>query len=126
MAAEEEQIQLAKRIADALPEVSRNEWMRWIDIAFTYGLEKAIRHAERLSTDVTMRPAIQRANRLIAQAIRSQLGTLKRLPPEDQRRVLGYVGWWLRIAGEERKTSSKHSPSSKRSPHTGRDPGRRK
>jgi hypothetical protein len=96
MATEEEHIHLAKRIADALPEVTRNEWMRWMDVAFTYGLEKAIRHAERLSTDVTMRPAIQRANRLIAQAVRGQLATLKCLPPEDQRRVLGYVGWWLK------------------------------
>lgn len=97
MAAEAEQIQLAQRIADALPEVSRNEWMRWMQMASRYGLQKAIAYAQRLSNDVTMRPAIQRANRLIAQAVQGQLGVLRGLPPEDQKRVLGYVGWWLRI-----------------------------
>ncbi|MGQ9654828.1 MAG: hypothetical protein ACUVXD_12250 [Thermodesulfobacteriota bacterium] len=106
--AEEEWVHLAKRIADALPEVTRNEWMRWTDVASKYGLEKAIRHAERLSTDVTMRPAIQRANRLIAQVVRGQLNTLRNLDPEQQRRVLGYVGWWLQI----RKISSKDARES--------------
>lgn len=97
MAAVEEQIQLAERIANALPEVSRNEWMRWMEIATRYGLDQATRHAERLSTDVTMRPAIQRANRLIAQAVKAQLGALKCLRAEEQRAVLGYVSWWLKV-----------------------------
>lgn len=91
------QIRMAERIADALPEVSRNEWMRWMEIATKYGLDQAIRYAERLSTDITMRPAIQRANRLIAQAVKTQLNALKRLPPDEQQAVLGYVGWWLKI-----------------------------
>ncbi|GBD08596.1 hypothetical protein HRbin22_00837 [Candidatus Thermoflexus japonica] len=93
----EEQIALAQRIAQALPEVTRNEWMRWLQVVESHGLEKAIRHAEHLAQDVTMRPAIQRANRLIAQAVRSHLNTLQRLPPEERKAVLGYVSWWLRI-----------------------------
>ncbi|MGC8946814.1 MAG: hypothetical protein ACP5N6_11755 [Anaerolineae bacterium] len=97
MATVEEQIHLAERIADALPEVSRNEWMRWLEIATKHGLDRAIRHSERLSTDMTMRPAIQRANRLIAQAVRAQLGALRRLETEEQRAVLGYVSWWLKV-----------------------------
>lgn len=97
MATVEEQIQLAKQIADALPEVSRNEWMRWMEIATRHGLDRAIGYAEQISKDITVRPAIQRANRLIAQAVRGQSGVLKRLKPEDQRSVLGYVSWLLKI-----------------------------
>ncbi len=97
MATVEEQIQLAERIADALPEVSRNEWMRWMEIATRYGLDRAIQYAERLSTDMTMRPAIQRANRLITQAVKAQFTALKRLKAGEQLAVLGYVAWWLRI-----------------------------
>ncbi len=93
----EEQIALARRIAQALPEVTRNEWMRWLQLAESQGLETAIRHAERLAQDITMRPAIQRANRLIAQAIRSHLNTLQHLPPQERQAVLGWVSWWLRI-----------------------------
>ena len=92
-----EQIQLAERIANGLPEVSRNEWMRWMELATRYGLDRAIRHAERLSTDVTMRPAVQRANRLIAQSVKTHLAALKNLKKDDQLRVLGYVSWWLRV-----------------------------
>lgn len=97
MASREAQIVLAKRIADALPEVTRNEWMRWLQIASRYELEKAVRHAERLSNDITMRPAIQRANRLIAQAIHKHMAELKKLNPDDRRLVLGYVSWHLAI-----------------------------
>lgn len=92
----EEQIALAQRIAQALPEVTRNEWMRWLQMAESYGLEKAIQYAERLAQDVTMRPAIQRANRLIARTVRSHLVDLQRLKTEEQQTVLGYVSWWLR------------------------------
>jgi hypothetical protein len=93
----EEQIALAQRIAQALPEVTRNEWMRWVQIADRYGLEKAVQHAERVAQDITMRPAIQRANRLIAQAVRSHLATLQRLRRKERQAILGYVSWWLRI-----------------------------
>ncbi len=97
MATVDEQIQLAERIADTLPEVSRNEWMRWMEAATKYGLDRAVQHAEGLSTDITMRPAIQRANRLIAQAVRAQLKALRGLTAEERQAVLGYVSWWLRI-----------------------------
>jgi len=93
----EEQITLAKRIAQALPEVTRNEWMHWMQIEEQYGLEKAIQHAERVAQDITVRPAIQRANRLIAHAVRSQIVALQRLRAEERQAVLGYVSWWLRI-----------------------------
>ncbi len=97
MTALDDQIRLAERIANGLPEVTRNEWMRWMQVAEKYGLERAVQHAERLSTDITMRPAIQRANRLIAQAVGAQRGTLQRLGPEERKTVLGYVAWWLRV-----------------------------
>ena len=97
MATMNEQVQLAERIANGLPEVSRNEWMRWMELAKRYGLDRAIRHAERLSTDVTMRPAVQRANRLIAQSVEAHLVDLANLKKDDQLRVLGYVSRLLRI-----------------------------
>ena len=97
MASVDEQIQLAEQIARQLPEVTRNEWMRWMQVANQRGLDYAIRYAERLSTDPTMRPAIQRANRLIARAIRSHRQVLKRLDRKSQEAVLGYVSWLLRI-----------------------------
>ncbi len=93
----DDQIRLAEQIANGLPEVSRNEWMRWMQVASKYGLDRAIHYAEQLSQDITMRPAIQRANRLIAQAVRAQQRTLQRLGPEERKTVLGYVAWWLAI-----------------------------
>lgn len=95
----DEQIQLAERIADGLPGVSRNEWMRWMQVASGQGLPKAVRHAERLSADMTMRPEIQRANRLIAKAVKAHMNALQPLPAQERNRVLGYVSWWLRIRG---------------------------
>lgn len=97
MVAEGDPIKLAELIANGLPEVSRNEWMRWMEIATKYGLDQAIRYAERLSTDITMRPAIKRSNQLIAQTVRAQLGALKSLRAKEQRAVLGYVSWWLKV-----------------------------
>ena len=97
MATMNEQVQLAERIANGLPEVSRNEWMRWMELATRYGLDRAICHAERLSNDVTMRPAVQHANRLIAQSVKTHLAALKNLKKDDQLRVLGYVSRWLRV-----------------------------
>ncbi len=97
MATVDEQIQLAERIAKGLPEVTRNEWMRWMQIAEQYGLDQAIRYAERLSRDPTMRPAIQRANRLIARGVRSHQKALEQLSGEERRATLGYVAWFLRI-----------------------------
>ena len=97
MASVDEEIQLAEQIAKQLPEVTRNEWMRWMQVVNQRGLDYGVRYAEQLSKDPTMRPAIQRANRLIVQAIRPHLQTLKRLGRKDQGAVLGYVSWLLRI-----------------------------
>ena len=97
MVSVDEQIQLAEQIAKQLPEVTRNEWMRWMQVANQRGLDYAIRYAERLSTDPTVRPAIQRANRLIARAVRSHQRALKRLDRKSQEAILGYVAWLLKI-----------------------------
>jgi len=97
MVSVDEQIQLAEQIAKQLPEVTRNEWMRWMQVANQRGLDYAIRYAERLSTDPTMRPIIQRANRLIARAVRSHQQALKRLDRKSQEAILGYVAWLLKI-----------------------------
>ncbi len=98
MANVDAQIQLAEQIAKKLPEVSRNEWIRWMQVANQRGLDYAIRYAERLSKDPTMRPAVQRANRLITRAVRSHQQTLKRLDGDDQKTVLGYVSRLLKIS----------------------------
>lgn len=93
----DELVQLAEQIARELPEVSRNEWMRWMQVVERYGLERAVRHAEQLSTDLTMRPTIQRDNRLIARGMKSYLPALKRLTREEQRNALGYVAQLLGV-----------------------------
>ena len=97
MATLDEQIQLAERIAKDLTEVTRNEWMRWMQVASRKGIEYAVRYAQRLSTDMTMRPAIQRANRLIAQSVAKHGNVLKSLASREREAVLGYVGWWLSV-----------------------------
>lgn len=97
MASREELIALAKQIADAMPEVTRNEWMRWVQIAMTHGPEKAVQHAKQLSSDITLRPAVKKANQLIAQAVGSRLTELKKLTLYDQKLALGYVAWHLAI-----------------------------
>ncbi len=93
----DDQIQLAEQIANQLPEVSRNDWMRWMQVVGRYGLDRAVTYAERLSVDPTLRPAVRRDNQLIAQAVRSHLPALRRLPEESRKKTLGYVGWLLRI-----------------------------
>jgi hypothetical protein len=90
-------VQLAERIVETLPEVSRNEWMRWMQVVEQHGLEHAIRYADRLSKDLTMRPSIRRDNKLIGQTIKSHLHDLKRLSGQEQGVTLGYVAWLLRI-----------------------------
>lgn len=93
----DEQIELAEKIAQALPEVTRNEWLHWVQIVQKQGLERAIQRAERLAQDITLRPAVKRANQLIAQAIRKHLKELKGLREEDQQAVLGYISQSLTI-----------------------------
>lgn len=97
MATREQLINMAQRMAGDLLEVSRNEWMRWLQSAAKYGLEKAAQQAEQLSRDIAMRPAIQRANRLMAQAVRKHMTELKKLGPEERQLALGYVSWHLAI-----------------------------
>lgn len=93
----DQQIGLAEQLARELPEVPRNEWMRWLQVAERRGLQRAIQHAQRLSQDVTVRPAVQRANRLIAQAVRRHQAALQGLTEEERQAVLGFVGWWLQV-----------------------------
>lgn len=93
----DEQIQLAEQIAARLPEIKRNEWMAWVQIAQKYGLEQAIQRAERLSRDLTVRPAANRANRLIGEAMKAYFKEINGLRPEERKSVLGYVAWLLRL-----------------------------
>lgn len=93
----EEQVQIAQRIARALPGVTRAEWKRWLRNFARYELGRAIWYTELLSAEGVRGPAIPRVNWLIAQAIKSQLGVLKSLKAEEQRAILGYVAWWLEV-----------------------------
>ncbi|HXG41394.1 MAG TPA: hypothetical protein VNL95_01570 [Dehalococcoidia bacterium] len=97
MATLEQEINLAKALAQRLPEVTRNEWMRWLQLVERYGVLQAVQHAQRLSQDVTLRPALQRANRLIAQAMRERQSELQQLTENELSRVLGFVAWLLQI-----------------------------
>lgn len=97
MESHERLIQIAEEIARKLPEVARNEWMRWVRLAESQGLDKALNLAQRLSKDFTLRSNIKRANELIAQAISTNLPTLKRMNPADCRTTLTYVGRILTI-----------------------------
>lgn len=97
MASLAELVRLAERIAAELPEVTRNEWMRWSEVACRRGLAVATQLAGRLATDITVRPAVQRANRLIAQAVRAHRAELERLSDDERRTVLGFVTWHLRV-----------------------------
>ncbi len=118
MATVDEQIQLAEEIAQEIIErlrraaqddreaknllkASRNEWMRWMQIAGNYGLGKGIAYAQRLSRDITMRSNIQKINDQFGAVVPNYKKRLETLSSEQQRRVLGYVTWYLRIAGKE-------------------------
>ncbi len=94
---EDELVTLAEQIASNLTEVSRNEWIKWVQIFYAYqakhrdALQRAIRYAQRLSRDPTMRPAIQRAYDLIAKTIQSYARHIASLPLPEQQRLFGYV-----------------------------------
>jgi hypothetical protein len=100
MASLAELVRLAERIAAELPEVTRNEWMRWSEVACRRGLAVATQLAGRLATDITVRPAIQRAKRLIAQAVRAHRVDLERLSDDERRTLFGFVAWHLRVRRE--------------------------
>ena len=101
MSHEDELVTLAEQIADGLPGVTRNEWMKWVQILQAYqtqyrdALQRAIHYAQRLSKDPTMRPAIQRAHRLIAQTMQRHAPRIISLPLPEQQRLFGYVAWHL-------------------------------
>ncbi|RLG42852.1 MAG: hypothetical protein DRO01_00695 [Thermoproteota archaeon] len=102
MSREDELVTLAEQIADGLTEVSRNEWMKWVQIFYAYywdkhhdALQRAIHYAQRLSRDPTMRPAIRRAHDLIAKTIQSHARRITSLPLPEQQRLFGYVAWNL-------------------------------
>ena len=98
---EDDLVTLAEQIADGLPGVTRNEWMKWVQIFQAYqakyrdALQRAIHYAQRLSKDPTMRPAIQRAHRLIAQTMQHHARRIASLPLPEQQRLFGYVAWSL-------------------------------
>lgn len=94
---EEKLIELAEQTARQLPEVTRNEWEHWAQIAKRYGLDQAVQWSERLARDVTLRPAVKRANQLIVKAINSQRKKLKELSPEERDQVFGYVSRVLAV-----------------------------
>lgn len=94
---EDQLVGLAEQIARGLPEVKRNDWLRWAQLADTYGLERAVQWAQRMSQDVTLRPAVKHANQLIANGMRSHVQTLKRLPAWQRRKLMGYVAQVLAV-----------------------------
>jgi len=95
MATTDQLITLAERIAGNLRGVSRNEWMRWIQVAQTYGMDRAIRYAQRLSQDQTVRPAQQRAYRFIAQVMHQFQKQITQLHEDEKRQLYGFVAWEL-------------------------------
>ena len=94
---EEKLIELAEEIARQLPEVTRNEWEHWAQIAKRYGLDQAVQWSEHLARDVTLRPAVKRANQLIAKAVNSHRKKLKELSLEERDQVFGYVSRVLAV-----------------------------
>ena len=119
MATVDEQIQLAEEIAQEIIErlmhaardnreaknllkASRNEWMRWMQVAGNYSVGKGIAYAQSLSRDITMRSNIQKINHQFGIVVPNYKKRLEALSPKQQRQVLGYVAWYLRIAGEDR------------------------
>lgn len=103
MSREDELVTLAEQIADGLPGVTRNEWMKWVQILQAYqakyrdAFQRAIHYAQRLSKDPTMRPAIQRAHRLIAQTMQRHARRIASLSLPEQQRLFGYVAWSLLV-----------------------------
>lgn len=89
------QVQLAKQIADSLPEVTRNEWLQWAQLANRYGVDRAVHYAQQLSRDITVRPTVQRSSRLIAEAIGRRQPALRALDRSERTAVFGYVARFL-------------------------------
>lgn len=94
---EEQTIALAEQMTKGLIEVTRTEWMHWVQIAQTSGLEQALQWAERMAKDVTLRPAVKRANYLIAKTIRAHFHKVKSLSLAEQSLLFGYVARLLTV-----------------------------
>jgi hypothetical protein len=94
---EERELKLANRISDGLPEVTRNEWMRWVQVAHDYGLNRAIEHADKLGNDETLRPAIKRSNQLIAKTMRQYNRDLSDIKANERDNVIGFVSRILMV-----------------------------
>lgn len=104
---EEKLLKLAKRISNGLPEVTRSEWMRWTQIAHTYGLERAIEIASKLGKDISLRPAIKRSNELIAKTINHNYRDISNLKATEQRNLFGYVSWILMVESKSKSSKRK-------------------
>lgn len=94
---EDQQLKLANRISGGLPEVTRSEWMRWVQVANSYGVERAIEVAGKLGNDETLRPAIKRSNQLIAKTMGRFTKDLSLLTPIERDSVIGYVSRILMV-----------------------------
>jgi len=94
---EEQQLKLAYRISEGLPEVTRSEWMRWTQVTQYYGLDKAIEFAGKLGNDLTLRPAIKRSNQLIAKTMQHYFQELTQLKATEQKNVIGYISRILMV-----------------------------
>lgn len=112
MASTDQLIGLAERIAEGLRGVSRNEWMRWVQVVEAHrgDVRRAIRFAQHTGNDPTMRPNVQRAHRAIAQVISGHQQQLGSLSSQDRQQVFGYVAWLLKI----KETFSEDKRSSRR------------
>jgi hypothetical protein len=94
---EEQQLKLANRISEGLPEVTRSEWMRWAQVAQDYGLDRAIELAGKLGNDNTLRPAIKRSNQLIAKTMGQFTRDLSVLRAIERDNVIGYISRILMV-----------------------------
>jgi len=91
-----ERVKIAENIAKELVEVTRNEWLRWVQV--TQGdLDKGIRWAERLSNDITLRPTPRYAAKQIARVLRRYQYRLNNLPHHEREEIFGYVARFLSI-----------------------------
>ena len=113
---EEQQLRLANRISEGLPEVARSEWMRWTQVAHAYGLKSAIEIAGKLGTDVTLRPAIKRSNQSIASTMQRYVQDLSGLNVIEQRIVIGYISRILMVKAatlnaRQRKSEDRYDES---------------
>jgi len=90
-------IALAETIAKGLRGVSRNEWMRWIQVAQQHGIDKALHYAHQLAYDPTVRPAQKRAYRLIVETLQRFRSQIVQLQEDEAHKLYGFIAWELVI-----------------------------